>query len=166
MTESPDAIHPTIPGRKVLPAFPTMGIVLSLALLASCKKEVKVNAEQVKIEVITAERAFEKMAADMSLAEAFYSFAADSAVIKRPGDTLIVGREGIRNYYDTDYFKKSKVKWTPDFVDVSKDGTMAYTYGPYVWTSTDSTGTVTESRGVFHTVWKRQLDGTWKYVWD
>jgi ketosteroid isomerase-like protein len=27
-------------------------------------------------------------------------------------------------------------------------------------------GEVGEYQGVFHTVWKRQPDGTWKYVWD
>jgi ketosteroid isomerase-like protein len=139
---------------------------VALVLLISCKKEVKVNKDQVMKEILSAEKAFEKMAGDISLAEAFYSFAADSAVIKRQNDTLILGREGIRNYYDTDRYKKARLKWTPDFVDVSKDGSMGYTYGSFVWINTDSTGTQSESRGVYHTVWKRQKDGTWKFVWD
>jgi ketosteroid isomerase-like protein len=58
------------------------------------------------------------------------------------------------------------VKWSPDFIDVSKEGDMAYTYGKYVWQSPDSTGKMNVSNGIFHTVWKRQVDGSWKYVWD
>ena len=30
----------------------------------------------------------------------------------------------------------------------------------------DSTGKTNENRGAFHTVWKKQKDGSWRYVWD
>jgi ketosteroid isomerase-like protein len=43
---------------------------------------------------------------------------------------------------------------------------MAYTYGKYLWKIRDEKGDTTEYRGVFHTVWKRDSEGTWKYVWD
>ena len=43
---------------------------------------------------------------------------------------------------------------------------MAYTYGEYEFTSLDTLGKSKVSKGIFHTVWKRQGDGTWKYVYD
>jgi ketosteroid isomerase-like protein len=43
---------------------------------------------------------------------------------------------------------------------------MAYTYGKYLWKVKDTTGKIQEFKGVFHTVWKRQSDGSWKYGWD
>jgi ketosteroid isomerase-like protein len=58
------------------------------------------------------------------------------------------------------------VTWKPDFVDVSKDGEMAYTYGKFTWTFIDSLGNKNNFKGLFHTVWKKQKDGSWKYVWD
>lgn len=36
----------------------------------------------------------------------------------------------------------------------------------YTYSVTDSTGETKSSSGIFHTVWKRQADGTWKFVWD
>ncbi len=143
-------------------------LALSIAVLMfSCnsKKQQDVTATA-KDEVAKAEKEFEAMAAEKGIAEAFWFYADSNAVIKRGNDSLTIGKQGIRNYYATQYFKTASVKWSPDFIDVSDDGTLGYTYGKYNWQSKDSTGKTTESNGVFHTVWKKQTDGTWKYVWD
>jgi ketosteroid isomerase-like protein len=58
------------------------------------------------------------------------------------------------------------LKWTPDFIDVAASCDLGYTYGKYTFAVTDSTGKVNESRGYFHTVWKKQKDGNWRFVWD
>jgi ketosteroid isomerase-like protein len=139
-------------------------ILLSWALLiTACKPAV--DKEALKKEIFQTEKAFEKMAAEKSIAEAFYTFATDSAVIKRQNDTLIVGRENIKAFYEKGN-KNATVNWTPDFIDVAEDGTLAYTFGKYVWKIKNDTGAVEEFKGVFHTVWKRQKDNSWKYVWD
>jgi ketosteroid isomerase-like protein len=88
------------------------------------------------------------------------------AVIKRENDTLIKGKENIRAYYETRELKNATVKWTPDFIEVSESGDLGYTYGQYLWTIISAEGDTSEFKGVFHTVWKRQDDGSWKYVWD
>ena len=106
------------------------------------------------------------MTAEKGISEAFRYFAADNAVIKREDDTLIVGKENIKAYYSSWDKRKTTVKWTPDFIDVANDGTLAYTYGKYNWKIRDEAGIATEFKGVFHTVWKKQADGNWKYVWD
>ena len=148
-----------------MPTYLFLSGFLCLALACQPTSPVS-NLTQLKQEVTAAEAAFAKMATDQGIAEAFASFAAEDAVIKRQSDTLIRGREAIRNYYSAPFYKSAKVEWKPDFVDVSANGDLAYTYGKYLWSSQDSTGKVNEQRGVFHTVWKRQKDGSWKYVWD
>jgi ketosteroid isomerase-like protein len=125
----------------------------------------QVNKEKVKKEILQAEKDFEKMAAEKSIAEAFYYFADENAVILRKNDSLIKGKEGIKNYYEKTN-KNASVTWTPDFIEVSDCGTLGYTYGKYVWKVKDDKGEVTEYKGIFHTVWKKQKDNTWKYVWD
>lgn len=135
-----------------------------LVLIFSCNTSVE--KESLIKEIFNSEKAFEKMCAEKGIAEAFYFFADDSAVIKRENDTLIIGKEQIKEYYDKEFYKTAKVSWAPDFIDVSEDGTLAYTYGKYLWVSKDEKGNDVEYRGVFHTVWKRQIDNTWKYVWD
>lgn len=106
------------------------------------------------------------MCEEKGIAEAFYFFADDSAVIKRQNDTLVIGKVNIKKYYSNDFYKYASVKWAPEFIDVSEDGTLAYTYGKYVWKSKDNAGNESEFTGVFHTVWKKQKDNSWKYVWD
>lgn len=106
------------------------------------------------------------MTVDSGIAGAFHWFADDHAVIKRENDTLIRGKEGIFNYYQQKNLKNATVTWTPDFVDVSECRTMAYTYGHYIWKVENGEGAFKEYKGVFHTIWKRQRDNSWKYVWD
>lgn len=142
----------------------TYYLILFSIIAFSCSQQI--DKEKIKQEIFNTEKSFEKMCAEKGIAEGFYSFAADSAVIKRQNDTLIIGKENIRNYYDKDFYKNASVKWAPDFIDVSDDGSLAYTYGKYVWTAKDENGNPSEFKGVFHTVWKKQSNNTWKYVWD
>jgi ketosteroid isomerase-like protein len=136
-----------------------LGILL---LLGGCKPSEK----ELKNEIITAEKEFMEMTSAKGVADAFYHFADEKAVIKRENDTLIIGRDKIREYYSKESLKGAVVFWTPDYIDVSSSGDMAYTYGKYLWKIKDSAGNEQAFSGVFHTVWKRQKDGSWKYVWD
>jgi len=123
------------------------------------------NKEQVKAEIYKTEKAFEKMASDKGIAEAFYYYADENAVILRANDSIIKGKENIKNFY-TKKHQHATVNWTADFIDVSADGTLGYTFGKYKWRIKKDDGTMTELTGIFHTVWKKQADNSWKYVWD
>ncbi len=139
-------------------------------LFVSCNDSIKNAAEDLgenaKTEIAEAEKNFAAMAMEKGIAEAFWYYADSNATIRRQQDTLIHGKEAIKNYYSADYYKTATVTWSPDFISVAKSGDMGYTYGPYTWQSKDSAGKVNEVKGVFHTVWKKQQDGSWKYVWD
>lgn len=124
------------------------------------------NANALKEEIFKTEKEFNAAVKTMGLAEAFYYYADENAVIKRQNDTLIRGKENIKAYYQNPRYENAEVTWTPDFVDVSSDGTMGYTYGKYTWKMKDAEGKMTEHKGIFHTVWKRQGNGSWRYVWD
>lgn len=143
----------------------TIQFLLLLFALNGCTTKPKTkNLTYVKLEIIKVEKDFEKLVSEKGLAEGFYQFADSTAVIKRENDTLIRGRDNIRKYYSR--YTDATVTWTPEFVNVADAGDMAYTYGKYVWTSKDAKGKEHVSKGVFHTVWKKQKDGSWKYVWD
>ena len=133
---------------------------LYLIVAFSCAS--KESTEEQKNDVMITENAFALMAKDKGIAAAFYAFAADDAVIKR-GPTIIKGKEAIREFYEKQP-QTGELQWAPDFADVSGD--LAYTYGKFTFTEKDSTGTLKETYGIFHTVWKKQKDGTWKFVWD
>jgi ketosteroid isomerase-like protein len=141
-------------------------LLITVVIFISCQNNKGSDSEKLKKEIADAEKSFETMAAEKGIAEAFWFFADSNAVIKRQHDTLIQGRENIRKFYSAGFYTTASVKWSPDFIDVSSKGDLGYTYGKYIWQSKDSTGKAEEFRGVFHTVWKKQHDGTWKYVWD
>ena len=136
---------------------------ISALLISACQQ---VDNDKFKNEIFQTEKAFEKMAAEKGVPEAFYYFADEKAVVKRENDTLIIGKENIKIYYTKKNNSNATVNWTPDFIDVANDGTLGYTYGKYVWKIKNKEGAITEYKGIFHTVWKKQKDGSWKYVWD
>jgi len=125
------------------------------------------RTEAWKKEILEAEKAFAELAASDGISVAFRTFAADDAVLKR-NEQLIMGKQAIEAWLVKSKADPSSVKlsWSPDFVDVSSSGDLGYTYGKFTFQSTDSLGNIHESQGIFHTVWKRQADGSWKYVWD
>ena len=137
--------------------------LFSLILFFSCKENEK---EQWKNSVLLQEKAFEAMLKKEGIPQAFAFYADSNAIIKREEDKLIQGKKAIFEYYSSDKFDHVELSWTPDFIDVSDDGTMAYTYGKYVWKEQMGVDTYQINEGVFHTVWKKQNDGSWKYVWD
>lgn len=119
-----------------------------------------------KEEVLETEVAFERAAREEGLQHAFVTFADENAVICRK-NKLIKGREEISKYFDEKQYKTGcMINWTPEYVDVTSSGEQAYTYGTYEMSIIDQNGVRQDIAGVFHTVWKRQEDNSWKYVWD
>jgi ketosteroid isomerase-like protein len=141
-----------------------INLLISLVLITSCHQPA--DKDKIKKEIFQTEKAFEKMTSEKGIAEAFYYFADENAVIIRENNTLIKKKENIKIYYDKKNLKNATVNWTPDYIDVSDCGTLGYTYGKFVWKIKNDDGTIKEIKGIFHTVWKKQKDNTWKYVWD
>ncbi len=143
-------------------------IFLMTGMFIGCRNEGKdVSLDQWKKEIIEAERAFAAMAKAEGIPEAFLAYAADSAVLMR-NNSLVIGKAQMAEFFQSQAGSSTEMSlsWDPDFVDVSSSGDLGYTYGKFVFTRTDSTGVKQEGTGVFHTVWKRQQDGSWKFVWD
>lgn len=140
--------------------------ITSFLGLLSCRSGESDKRPAAIKEINQAEKDFEKMVSEKGVEEAFTHFADSSAVILHNGDSLIRGKAGIRNFFSAERFKNVSVSWSPDHTDAAASGELGYTYGKFTWRSTDSTGKVTESSGIFHTVWKKQKDGSWKFLWD
>jgi ketosteroid isomerase-like protein len=118
-----------------------------------------------KNEIVEVEAAFAESLRSEGMKAAFLSFAAEDAVLNR-NDVLYKGKEEIRAYLEGISLLNIRLEWEPEYIDVSGSGDMAYTYGPYTFSAEDTAGNAITATGIFHTVWKRQEDGSWKYVWD
>jgi len=138
-------------------------LILALLVFNSCSQ--KTSLEPIKEKIITTEIAFAKMAKEVGLKEAFLEFAADSAVLNRNGK-MIKGKQQIATYFDSQTLQNVSLEWEPEFVEVAKAGDMAYTYGPFTFSAISEEGDPKIASGYFHTVWKKQEDGSWKFVYD
>lgn len=136
--------------------------LILLFALAGCRTTDNKDARN---DILAAEKAFNQMAAEQGVKEAFLAFAADSAVLNRGGN-IIKGKAEIRSYFDTQTIRDVRLEWTPEFVDVAESGDLGYTYGPFNFFGISAEGDTIRSNGIFHTVWKKQEDGNWKYVYD
>ncbi len=148
-----------IQGAKLKRSF--FLLFLLQVLTISCMTDKKDKQDQIK----NIEHEFSQMALEKGIKKAFLYYAADDAVLLR-NNKLIKGKQEIANYYQNPIWESIKLEWKPDVIEVSEYGDLAYTYGKYVLTEIDSTDNKEVSNGIFHTVWKKQADGSWKYVWD
>ena len=147
--------------------FPLLCVALAISACNSTSEKNEASLEKWKAEIRSTERDFAAMAASKGIPAAFLQFAAEDAALLR-NNKLILGKEALRASYDG-YGQSGgtvSLSWSPDFVDVSSSGDLGYTYGKYTYTATNSLGTENTVEGIFHTVWKRQEDGSWKFVWD
>ena len=140
-----------------------------LCFLLACTQEQEKKSEStpedVQQEIRDVEKAFAEMTAKEGIAAAFTHYAADDVVLSR-GKKLIRGKDELRQFYAGQTFEDVKLFWEPTYVDVSASGDLAYTYGPYTFSARDTAGNMVLDTGYFHTVWKKQPDGEWKFVWD
>jgi len=150
---------------KTLAKILFLSVITSLAGCGSGSQ--KGTPEQWKQEIIDTERNFAALAAEEGIPAAFSAYAADDVVLMR-NNQLIKGKEDLQKSFANSPAKSPNITltWTPDFVDVSNSGDLGYTYGKYVYTVIDSMGGAQRDTGIFHTVWKRQADGNWRFVWD
>ena len=116
-------------------------------------------------EIMQVEGAFCSLAQEIGVKRAFLTYAAEDAVIHRDGK-LFRGHAGIEEYFDISLNEYISLKWEPDHIDVSSSGDLGYTYGSFILTYHDAERNIKEASGTFHTVWKRQTDGRWLFVWD
>jgi ketosteroid isomerase-like protein len=118
-------------------------------------------------EILETEQAFSQMSQEAGIPAAFLEYAADEAVLMR-NNGLVKGKDAISQYFKSSPQPDStaQLSWKPDFVSVAASGDLGYTYGEFVFSTRDSLGQVQTQKGVFHTVWKRQPDGRWRFVWD
>jgi ketosteroid isomerase-like protein len=130
-------------------------LIGALALLAAC---VSAPAEQsvTAAPVIAAERAFAARAGEVGWIPAFREYTApdgqlvgQGGIASAPERMAALPDDGERNLY-----------WAPVYAGIARSGDFGFTTGP---ASFDAERT---PRVQYFTVWRRQPDGSWKWVFD
>jgi len=136
----------------------TTAVLASLAVTAAAQeapKPVDLAAEYQSL--INTERAFAKKSVDTNPKEAFLAYIADDGVLFAPYPGP--GKELWQKLPVPQY----TLDWWPTVADISRSADLGWTTGPFV-VAFPANGK--KIFGYFSTVWRKQADGTWRFVTD
>lgn len=142
--------HEFISMRHVLLGFLLLGSLLSRAQFNNPNLQAMVDAE----------RAFIAMAKEQNTRDAFLFFLSDDAVTAGPEGPR-TGKESIRNQP----VSTGWLNWEVAYCDIAASGEMGYNTGPWEF-RVQKTDEKPVAYGEFHSVWKKQADGSWKNILD
>lgn len=114
-------------------------------------------------EMVKTEQAFSKMAEEKNTRDAFLAFIADDGLLFRPG--AVNGKKWLLEHPVPPSDKKPLLAWQPSFAGMAASGDMGFTTGPWEFKN-DIKDEKPAGYGHFVTVWKKQPDGSWKFVVD
>src|SRR5215203_1109459 len=113
--------------------------------------------------MVKTEQAFSKMAEEKDTREAFMAFIADDGLLFRPG--AVNGKRWMLEHPVPPSDKKPLLAWQPSYAGIAASGDLGFTTGPWEAKS-DIKDEKPAGYGHFMTVWKKQPDGSWKFVVD
>jgi len=137
----------------LLPALVSLATIFSAEALADAAEEVRCH-----------EIAFSQSVEHQDF-DAFSSFIdADARFV---GASVTRGREEITKGWSVFFAANAPdFKWRPQIVEVIENGTLALSRGPYRLIVVDAEGNTVEHWGTFNSIWRKQIDGSWKVVFD
>ncbi len=138
---------------------------IALFSLASCnffpqkKRPAGLNE---KISMMDADRAFAKLSAEKGVRKAYIEYIDSNGVLLRPNQYPLVGAAAVdflSQVNDTTF----TLQWEPKGGTIAKSGELGFTYGIY---ALKPTGNDTTIYGTYVNVWKKQANGSWKFILD
>ncbi len=138
-------------------------LLSTLIVFISCNE--KSNTIDTKAEgekLMQTSREWSKVAATNDI-EKTLSYWADDAVMISSGQPPLNGKKAIREMVEgSSKIPGFKISWEPQSVSVSKSGNMAYMIEKKQITTNDSLGNPLTKFGTGVTIWRKEVDGSWK----
>lgn len=126
-----------------------LNIILGLAVLAQSDLE----------KLVTAEKSFAQTAAEKNTKTAFLEFSADDGILFNPNPV------NAKEFWNSRPITPALLAWTPEFADISSNGVLGYTTGPWEFRPKGKDDAPV-GFGHYVTLWQKQLDGNFKWVLD
>ena len=135
-----------------------------LLVISSCeeKKRPVSNAVNEKIALIQADKSFSDMSVEKGMKAAFIEYIDSNGVLLKPNLLPIIGANAI-DYLIAQEDSGFTLNWQPHNAFVSQSGDLGYTYGVY---ALHPKNIDTVLYGTYVSIWKKQGDGSWKFVLD
>jgi len=110
--------------------------------------------------VVAAEYSFAAYARKHGIPASFYHFMASEGIA-----LSAAGPPRHRDDYK-DQISPHRLEWGPMASRIAGSGELACNYGPYIYTYTDKDQHSRSAYGYFCTIWQRQADGSWRFLFD
>ncbi|MEE1655967.1 nuclear transport factor 2 family protein [Microvirga sp. CF3062] len=111
-------------------------------------------------QLIATDKAFNDMAQKEGTGKAFIAYSAEDPVMIRPGSMPLLGRTAFVESFSQ--VKGSALSWEPLKAEIAASQDLGYTFGRY---TLREDGAI-KAHGVYVSIWKKQSDGSWKFVLD
>lgn len=163
----PPRIAPNSDRAPLRAIFTIMKIRLAVlvSLVAAALASAAVDKEKLKQELVAVEEQFSAMAQEKGVLAAFEHFAAPDVAFIDTDPRQFRGPAAVKHRMGG-FRPGVTLKWSAYYTDVSDDGTLGYNYGRYESRAPGPDGTERVGGGWFLSIWKRQPDGSWRYVMD
>ena len=133
-------------------------ILLLLALSVALKA-------QYNRELIITDSLFCKMALQKGSRAAFVNYVADSVAVGLKENSYPLTGAEVKKSYEKAFTDTTLVIWWHPLKQwMNSSGDIGYTYG--IWKRTRTNDPSFIRQGTYYTLWKKQLDGNWKFIFD
>jgi len=153
--------------------FKYLSILPVIALLATscqnCKKTDSANAinkDSVKAVLVSMDKKFCDSSRKNGFNSARMQLVAENAIESGEGSMPLEGKKAIADFNATHPDSSFTLVWKPLRAEVGASGDLGYTFGGWTLTTKTKAGHDTALYGAYITIWEKQADGTWKYVYD
>jgi ketosteroid isomerase-like protein len=115
--------------------------------------------------LIAADSAFSARSVAEDVASAFSTFVAPDGAVLSGGPGILYGPDVIRKAF-AGAARTLTLTWSPRLAEIAGSGDLGFTVGEATTRSLDGAGPPRVSDSKYLTVWRRQRDGTWRFVVD
>jgi ketosteroid isomerase-like protein len=144
-----------------------------LALMAGCCQNCKKtdssagnNKDSIKNVLIAADKKFCDSSLRIGFNRARMQLVSENAIESGEWSMPLEGKKAIADFNATHPDSNFKLEWKPLRVEVASSGDLGYTFGGWTLKTKTKAGHDTAMYGNYITIWQRQVDGSWKYVFD
>jgi len=114
--------------------------------------------------ILAADAAWLKVYQAKDLAKSV-AFCDEQGSMLAPNAPIAVGKDAIAKLIEED-FAHDNIEWHANKVGVSRSGDLGYTSGTTGMSFKDASGKIVVYKGKYLTVWRKQVNGEWKVLYD
>jgi ketosteroid isomerase-like protein len=135
-------------------------IIIAAIIFSSCNSNQPDASVQASEQIWSADTAMSNLATREGFYQALLKYADDSVIVPREGKLPMIGKaEVAKGWAERPMIKE--LTWKPIRAEASQSGEIGYSFGYAIYQGKDTT-TYTN----YCTIWKKQNDGSWKFVYD